>query len=393
MARRALSPLLIPPASLLELYYAAHRWGTYAQQLRAQALQSLYQERPALDKELSLFMPSLIDWQVYSIASRAKDSVLDLGSGAWIADIDSLPFIPSAMAKIREIIAEPWSFGSLIAATFTKAQVLYVPESNTISCDLLHRSKTSGFFACEVLILVIEDGASVNIVRHHDHIQGIYGNLLVGFIGAGGQVTFITDQYFETDAFGVEHESWHLAEGAKLKRLTGLTGGKQTWAVRDFILHKDTSVEHSALFALKGQEQAALLTYQTHKGKDSTSSVNVKTLCADTSRFFYRGLIEIEQAAQCSRADLQHRSLLLSSGARSCAIPSLEVATDDVQCRHGSAVGKFSDEEMTYLLSRGFDREFASQMLIEAFYAEQVSSYSEPAANTLKNRLVSAVLP
>ena len=64
-----------------------------------------------------------------------------------------------------------------------------------------------------------------------------------------------------------------------------------------------------------------------------------------------------------SCADQQQKALILGEQARTCAIPSLEVATHEVQCKHGSAAGRCNLDEIRYLLSRGFDVQAAQNLL------------------------------
>ena len=107
----------------------------------------------------------------------------------------------------------------------------------------------------------------------------------------------------------------------------------------------------------------------------------------DQARSFYRGTITMNDEAGQSEADQQQRALILGNAARACAIPSLEVATHDVRCRHGSAAGRFNREELWYLLSRGFDEKEAYTLLINGFYNECLEGREVPGLANMIERV------
>ncbi len=149
-----------------------------------------------------------------------------------------------------------------------------------------------------------------------------------------------------------------------------LSGGTQVWSKKDYMVGEAASVSHISLSALQGAEQEVLITSQVHTGKQSVSSVSAKAVLCDASRSFYRGTIILEEAAQHAQARQQQRALMLSTQARMCALPSLEVAAHTVQCSHGSAAGGFSDDQVQYLRARGISRDSAHDLLIEGFLRE-----------------------
>ena len=84
----------------------------------------------------------------------------------------------------------------------------------------------------------------------------------------------------------------------------------------------------------------------------------------------FKGMIRIEKDAQGSCASQENKNILLSNGAHAVSVPSLEVLTHDVQCSHGSAVGRFDDEQLFYAASRGIDEKRTQHLLSNAFLAD-----------------------
>ena len=66
-----------------------------------------------------------------------------------------------------------------------------------------------------------------------------------------------------------------------------------------------------------------------------------------------------------------NRNLVLSDGARADSVPNLELETGDiVKAGHASATGRFDDEQVFYLQSRGIPLDTARQLVVRGFFAE-----------------------
>jgi len=66
-----------------------------------------------------------------------------------------------------------------------------------------------------------------------------------------------------------------------------------------------------------------------------------------------------------------NRNLLLSEGSRADSVPNLELETGDiVRAGHASATGRFDDEQLFYLQSRGLTLDEARQLVVRGFFAD-----------------------
>jgi Fe-S cluster assembly protein SufD len=65
---------------------------------------------------------------------------------------------------------------------------------------------------------------------------------------------------------------------------------------------------------------------------------------------------------------------LLSDGARADSVPNLEIETGEiVGAGHASTTGRFDDEQLFYLMSRGIAVEDARRLVVRGFFNEIVS--------------------
>jgi Fe-S cluster assembly protein SufD len=80
---------------------------------------------------------------------------------------------------------------------------------------------------------------------------------------------------------------------------------------------------------------------------------------------------------------------VLTDGTRADSIPNLEIETGDITgAGHASATGRFDDEQLFYLQSRGVPEEEARRLVVLGFLVEVIQKIGAP---ELEERLVAAV--
>ncbi len=84
-----------------------------------------------------------------------------------------------------------------------------------------------------------------------------------------------------------------------------------------------------------------------------------------------------------------NRNLVLSDGTRADSIPNLEIETGDIAgAGHASATGRFDDEQLFYLRSRGISEEESRRLVVLGFLLEIVQKIGQ---ESLEERLIAAV--
>tara|TARA_Y100000588_G_scaffold393704_1_gene510760 strand:- start:49 stop:696 length:648 start_codon:yes stop_codon:yes gene_type:complete len=124
------------------------------------------------------------------------------------------------------------------------------------------------------------------------------------------------------------------------------------------------------LYALDGLQQVKINTYQYHQGKDSKSELIIKGMLKDKAHANYQGMIKIDLGATGTDASQTNKNIVLSSDAKVVSVPSIEVLQHDVQCCHGSAIGKFDTQELWYLQSKGLQPKRAQELLVRSFFQD-----------------------
>jgi Fe-S cluster assembly protein SufD len=81
--------------------------------------------------------------------------------------------------------------------------------------------------------------------------------------------------------------------------------------------------------------------------------------------------------------------LLLSDGARADSVPNLEIETGEiVGAGHASTTGRFDDEQLFYLMSRGIPMNEARRLVIRGFFTEIIDKIGD---EVIQERLMSKI--
>jgi len=95
----------------------------------------------------------------------------------------------------------------------------------------------------------------------------------------------------------------------------------------------------------------------------------VLAVVEDGGNIKLKGKILIQKDAVGANAFLRFKVLLLGETARAEVDPELEILTNDVKASHAASVGQVDSEQLFYLMSRGFDKQKAVKLIVEAFLA------------------------
>ena len=178
---------------------------------------------------------------------------------------------------------------------------------------------------------------------------------------------------------GSKHFAAHFASVAKDASLTHIVvslGGDVVIVNPSVHLVGERSEGHmwGAYFADATQHLEHRL-YVHHQGPNTVSRVTYKAaLHGKGARTVWVGDVLIGPDARGTDSYEQNRNLVLSDGTRADSIPNLEIKTGDIQgAGHASATGRFDDEQLFYLQSRGIEELDARRLVVMGFLVDVIS--------------------
>ncbi|MGY0480288.1 Fe-S cluster assembly protein SufD [Mycobacteroides abscessus] len=84
-----------------------------------------------------------------------------------------------------------------------------------------------------------------------------------------------------------------------------------------------------------------------------------------------------------------NRNLILTDGARADSVPNLEIETGEIAgTGHASATGRFDDEQLFYLRSRGIPEEDARRLVVRGFFQDIIGRIG---IESVRDRLTEAI--
>ena len=237
----------------------------------------------------------------------------------------------------------------------------------------------SGFGAAPAAAHVIVDvkaNARGLIVLRHTGAANLTENVEF-LVAEGANVTVVSLQEWDDDAHHLSTHVAVLSRDAFLKHIVVSLGGE---IVRvNPTAHLNEPGADGELFGLYFADAGQHLEQQVfidHNAPNTRSRVNYKgALQGEGARSVWIGDVLIRANADATDSYEQNRNLVLSDGARADSVPNLEIETGNIEgAGHASATGRFDDEHLFYLMSRGISESEARRMVAHGFLSEIVQA-------------------
>ena len=107
------------------------------------------------------------------------------------------------------------------------------------------------------------------------------------------------------------------------------------------------------------------------------------------ARTAWVGDVLIRAAASGTDTYELNRNLLLTEGARADSVPNLEIETGEIAgAGHAATVGRFDDDQLFYLLSRGIPEEVARRLVVRGFFNEVINLIP---VESIRERLIALI--
>ncbi|QHC58554.1 Fe-S cluster assembly protein SufD [Rathayibacter sp. VKM Ac-2760] len=210
-------------------------------------------------------------------------------------------------------------------------------------------------------------------------------------VGEGAQLTIVTLQEWADDARHLANHFVRVGRDAKVKHIVVTLGGSIVRVNPSaHLVERGADGELLGLYFADGGQHLEQQVYVDHVAPDTRSRVTYKgALQGQGARTVWIGDVLIRQTASGTDSYEQNRNLVLSDGTRADSIPNLEIETGDIAgAGHASATGRFDDEQLFYLQSRGIREDEARRLVVRGFLSEIVQQIG---VTELEDRLQLAI--
>jgi len=265
-------------------------------------------------------------------------------------------------------------FTALNNAAFNSGIFIYIPRNLILEkpIHLISSLSIDGNSTISRNIIVTEESSKASIVQelYAPKTQGqqAYLELLNVSVGQNSQLDGTTLQMMEQSAVNFSTRKSIVDQDGKVNWYLGLFGAMLSRYRIDYYLNgTGASVNDTEVIFGNNEQSFDIFSKVTHEKPSTEGKVIEKSILKDKSKSLFKGMIRINEKASKSNSFLSGRSILLDKGAKSDAIPGLEIFTNDVKATHSSSVAQIDEEQIFYLQTRCLSRKEAERIIIEGF--------------------------
>jgi Fe-S cluster assembly protein SufD len=229
-------------------------------------------------------------------------------------------------------------------------------------------------------LVILQNSGSANLVENVEIV-----------LDEGARLTVVSVQEWDDDAIHLSSQFARLGRDAVLKHFVVSLGGSIVRVNPSaHLAEQGADADLNGVYFADAGQHLEQQVYVNHDAPHTKSRVNYKgALQGEGARTVWIGDVLIGRTAPGTDSYEQNRNLVLSEGTRADSIPNLEIETGDIMgAGHASATGRFDDEHLFYLESRGIPEEEARRIVVLGFLSEIVQRIGEPA---LQERLQAAL--
>jgi Fe-S cluster assembly protein SufD len=240
------------------------------------------------------------------------------------------------------------------------------------------------------IVITVGAFAKATIVVEH---QGAarYASSVTVLVGDGAQVELVTLQLWDDDAVHAGQVALRIGRDAHVKTLSATLGGDLVRIVEtaEYAGPGGELQQNGIYFVDAGQHFEHRL-FVDHNAPHTKSNVDYRgALQGRGAHSVWVGDVLIRKIAEGITTYESNKNLVLTDGCRADSVPNLEIETGEIEgAGHASTTGRFDDEQLFYLRSRGIEEAEARRLVVHGFFADIIRRIGIP---EVERRLLEAV--
>ena len=300
----------------------------------------------------------------------AKQGVLFLDTDTALKEQPEL--FKKYFAKI--IPPEDNKFAALNSAVWSGGSFIYIPPGVKVDMPLqaYFRINAENIGQFERTLIIADEGSEVHYIEGCTapvySSESLHVAVVELLAHKDAKLRYTTIQNWSNDVYNLVTKRAYAYEGATVEWIDGNIGSKLTMKYPGIYLmgRKAYGETLSIAFAGKNQHQDTGAK-MVHLAPDTTSKITSKSVSRANGRSTYRGLLKVAKGATNVKATVRCDALLLDDTAKTDTYPYMEIDQEDATVTHEATVGKIGDEQIFYLMSRGFSEDEALSLIVNGF--------------------------
>jgi len=274
----------------------------------------------------------------------------------------------------KTIPPEDNKFAALNSAVWSGGSFIYIPPGVKVDMPLqaYFRINAENIGQFERTLIIADEGSEIHYIEGCTapvySSESLHVAVVELLAHKDAKLRYTTIQNWSNDVYNLVTKRAYAYEGATVEWIDGNIGSKLTMKYPGIYLmgRKAYGETLSIAFAGKNQHQDTGAK-MVHLAPDTTSKVTSKSVSRANGRSTYRGLLKVAKGATNVKATVRCDALLLDDTAKTDTYPYMEIDQEDATVTHEATVGKIGDEQIFYLMSRGFTEEEALSLIVNGF--------------------------
>ncbi|MBI4044044.1 MAG: Fe-S cluster assembly protein SufB [Candidatus Diapherotrites archaeon] len=265
-------------------------------------------------------------------------------------------------------------FAALHGAVWSGGTFLYVPEGVQVSLPLqayfrMNAAKGGQF---EHTLIIVEKDSLVHYIEGCSAPQYSASSLHAGcvevFVKENARARYSSVENWSKNTFNLNTKRAIVEKNGVMEWVGGNMGSGVTMLYPCSVLKGENAKADHISIAYAGHNQNQDTGAKVfHIGRKTSSTIKAKSISKDGGISSYRGLVRINKSAIHSKSSVQCDALMLDEKSVSNTFPFMKINADHVDVVHEATVGRISQEQLFYLMSRGLSEEQAMQMIVSGF--------------------------
>ncbi|HKO40716.1 MAG TPA: Fe-S cluster assembly protein SufB [Nitrososphaeraceae archaeon] len=274
----------------------------------------------------------------------------------------------------KVIPPEDNKFAALNSAVWSGGSFIYVPPNVKIDLPLqaYFRINAENIGQFERTLIIADEGSEVHYIEGCTApvytTESLHSAVVELIAKKDAKIRYTTIQNWSKDVYNLVTKRAYAYENARVEWIDGNIGSKLTMKYPGvYMLGRNAHAEVvSIAFAGSDQHQDAGAK-AVHLAPDTTSRITSKSVSKQSGRTTYRGLLHVAKGATGVKSNVRCDALLLDETSRTDTYPYVEVNEDDATISHEASVGKIGEDQIFYLMSRGFSESDALSLIVGGF--------------------------
>ncbi len=227
------------------------------------------------------------------------------------------------------------------------------------------------------------------ILEHRGSAQ--YAGVVQVVVGDGARVDVVGMQLWADDAVHGGHIGITVGRDAQVRSVAVSLGGSLVRLVETAeYAGPGGSIEQLGLYFVDAGQHIEHRLFVDHNAPHTRSNVDYRgALQGQGAHAVWIGDVLIRKVAEGIETYESNKNLVLTDGCRADSVPNLEIETGEIAgAGHASTTGRFDDEQLFYLRSRGIEETEARRLVVHGFFADIIRKIGIP---SIEERLLEAV--